>query len=253
MVDCNSLSTTRLANRSAPTAWPDGPIAGWDLETTSVDNEEARIVSAALVLDVPDEHRQWVKTWLVNPGIEIPLGATAVHGITTEAVQRDGMNAGTAIAQMQTAFGMIRDEYGSIPLAIFNGAYDLTVLDRELGRHLDCSLSDISLPIIDPLVCDRKLDKYRKGKRTLAAISAAYGIAIKGAHTADGDVLCTIRLARVIGAKYPQIGKKDPAKLQEWQQKAYREWAEHYQGYRRSQGDTDCVIPKEWPYKERKA
>lgn len=245
------MTTATLPDWLTATSWPDGPIAGWDLETTSVDNEEARIVSAALVLDVPDENKRWVKTWLVDPGIEIPLEATAVHGITTEAVQRDGMNASTAIAEMEIAFRLIREEYGSIPLAIFNGAYDLTVLDRELGRHLDSRLGDIGLPIIDPLVCDRKLDKYRKGRRTLAAISAAYGIAIKGAHTAEGDVLCTIQLARAVGRKYPAIGMRSVSDLRDWQKEAQRQWAEHYQEYRRSQGDTECVIPGDWPYKER--
>jgi DNA polymerase-3 subunit epsilon len=235
----------------ASDTWADGSIAGWDLETTSVETDEARIVSAALVLDVPAEDKRWVKTWLVNPGIEIPLAATAVHGITTEAVQRDGIPAATAITEMQTAFAMIRQEYGAIPLAIFNAAYDLTVLDRELARHLDGSIGDVGLPIIDPLVCDRKLDKYRKGKRTLAAISAAYGIAIKGAHTADGDVLCTIKLARAIGSKYPFLRAHKPANLQAWQANAQQEWAKHYQEYRREHGDAECVIPGDWPYRER--
>src|SRR5699024_2036021 len=62
-------------------AWHVGPLLGFDTETTGVDVFTDRVVTAATVLteDGSDE----VRTWLDDPGVEIPAGAAAVPGITT--------------------------------------------------------------------------------------------------------------------------------------------------------------------------
>lgn len=56
----------------------------FDLETTGIDVETARIVTAHV--GAIDANGSVIERsdWLVNPGVVIPPQATAVHGITTE-------------------------------------------------------------------------------------------------------------------------------------------------------------------------
>jgi len=56
----------------------------------------------------------------------------------------------------------------------FNGSYDLTVLDRELGRHLSSDLT-VTGPVVDPHIIDRALDR-RRGKRTLEEIDGTWPV-----------------------------------------------------------------------------
>ncbi|GAA3072253.1 hypothetical protein GCM10020000_66220 [Streptomyces olivoverticillatus] len=48
--------------------WFDGPLAAFDTETTGVDVEHDRIVSAALVTQSQEGALPVVTRWLVNPG-----------------------------------------------------------------------------------------------------------------------------------------------------------------------------------------
>ena len=57
-------------------------VLSFDLETTSANPFEARIVTSALVhIDSGGAHPQEL---LADPGVPIPEAATKVHGITTE-------------------------------------------------------------------------------------------------------------------------------------------------------------------------
>lgn len=72
------------------TCWYEGPLAAFDTETTGVDVETDRIVSAAVVVQDAAGTRPRVSRWLVNPGVPVPAGATAVHGLTDEHLQCNG-------------------------------------------------------------------------------------------------------------------------------------------------------------------
>lgn len=72
------------------TCWYEGPLAAFDTETTGVDVERDRIVSAALVVQDGPGSRPRATRWLVNPGTSVPEGATAVHGLTDEHLQLNG-------------------------------------------------------------------------------------------------------------------------------------------------------------------
>lgn len=54
------------------TRWYEGPLAAFDTETTGVDVERDRIVSAALVVQECAGGRARSTRWLVNPGIPVP-------------------------------------------------------------------------------------------------------------------------------------------------------------------------------------
>ncbi|MGW4866231.1 hypothetical protein ACWEO6_33780, partial [Streptomyces sp. NPDC004291] len=61
--------------------WTGHVLGGFDLETTGPEPESARIVSACLAYFAGGQLHK--RTWLLDPGCEIPAGATEVHGITT--------------------------------------------------------------------------------------------------------------------------------------------------------------------------
>lgn len=76
--------------------WHKSRFCAFDLETTGVDPETARIVSAAVVTFSDGEAIE-SRTWLVNPYVPIPDEATTLHGITDEMVRREGVSTEEAI------------------------------------------------------------------------------------------------------------------------------------------------------------
>jgi DNA polymerase-3 subunit epsilon len=172
----------------------------FDLETTGVDVETCRIVTAHVgVIDASGASLE-TRSWLADPGVEIPEGASAVHGITTEFARANGRPATEVVAEVVDA---LRELFSrGIPVAIYNAPYDLTLLNREAQRHGIAPLES-PRPIIDPLVIDKFVDRYRKGKRTLTAAAEHYGVALTSAHDAAADAIAAGRVAQALVAKYP--------------------------------------------------
>lgn len=171
------------------TSWFEGPLAAFDTETTGVDTETDRIVSAALVVQDAPGLRPRVTRWLVNPGVPVPESATAVHGLTEEYVQRHGRWPAPVMYEMAEA--LTEQARAGRPLVVMNAPFDLTLLDRELRRHRASSLGRwlerTPLHVLDPHVLDKHLDRYRKGRRTLTDLCAHYGVELAGAHDAAAD------------------------------------------------------------------
>lgn len=184
--------------------WWERALVGFDTETTGPDPETARIVTACVAVHDPqhptDTSRVW--DWLVNPGVEIPAEATAVHGITTERAAAEGVDPAVAVRAIITVllgFGL--------PIVAFNAAYDFTVLDREARRYgLEPLVPDV---VVDPFVLDKQLDRYRRGKRTLTAACEHYGVELTNAHDATADALAAVGLVRAMGqrAPFPQAAR----------------------------------------------
>nr|WP_255375855.1 exonuclease domain-containing protein [Saccharomonospora sp. CUA-673] len=80
-----------------------------DVETTDVDPHRSRLVSAAVVMIGPTApgRRREVKTWqwLADPEVEIPVEATAIHGISTETARRDGAPQPKSLARWLRYWG----------------------------------------------------------------------------------------------------------------------------------------------------
>lgn len=184
--------------------WWQGRMIALDLETTAPDPEEARIVTAAVV-GVGGGEPTVSKTWLADPGVEIPDEAAEVHGITTEQARAEGAPIAEVVEALQIeVFAAVAKR---LPIVVFNARYDFTVLDRECTRHLPDkpgllvpSMLD-QLLVVDPLVLDKWLDRYRKGSRKLLDTCAHYGAKLDDAHDASFDALAAARLAWCIGAK----------------------------------------------------
>lgn len=205
--------------------WHDRPLIGFDLETTGVDPETARIVSAAVVVAGGGLETE-TRTWLADPGVPIPDEAAAVHGITTERARAEGRPARDVVDEVTQELLVVG--VALRPLVIFNARYDLTVLDCEIRRHgIDFPplTSWERLRVVDPLVLDKWLHRYRKGSRKLAAQAEHYGAVLDDAHNADSDALTACRVAWCIGKRGEPIrrvrGRDDAIELANLR----REWA----------------------------
>ncbi|AXI80683.1 exonuclease domain-containing protein [Peterkaempfera bronchialis] len=198
------------------TRWYEGPLAAFDTETTGVDVEHDRIVSAALVLQAAPGAPAQTLTWLADPGIPIPEAARAVHGITDDQVREHGRPPRTVVEEIARA--LAARARAEVPLVVMNAPYDLTLLDRELKRHrgspLGEHLADAPLLVLDPRVLDKHVDRYRKGRRTLTDLCAHYGVTLGAAHDAGADALASLHLVRELGRRHPgTLGALSPAEL----------------------------------------
>ena len=232
-------------------SWAHGAFLGFDTETTGVDVEHDRIVTAALVHR--DAAGTRVSTWLIDPGIEIPAAATAIHGISTEHARAHGSPPARALDEIATA---LADELGKgTPVVAFNASYDLCLLDAELRRYglvtLPERLGREVSPVIDPLVLDRAEARYRPGKRKLADLCAVYRVADTGSlHTADVDVVATLDVLAQIVTRYPHLGELSLDALHDYQVAAHRTWAEGFNAWRHERGLTGPDAGLSWPARE---
>lgn len=221
-------------------------MLGFDTESTGTDPATARIVTAAALYIGPGPGRRETqpRDWLISPGVPIPAAASAVHGITDE-IAAGGMEPGMALVEIA---GVIEEAaQRGIPVVAFNACYDLTLLDSELARH---GLDPLGFRhVIDPLVIDRALDKYRKGSRKLDAVCRHYQIDPGDSHQASADCHAAARLAWKLAARYPaEVGDIPLADLHGKQQEWQAEWAAHYQEYLRTWGGKpDAQIDGTWP------
>ncbi|MEV7075215.1 3'-5' exonuclease [Streptomyces sp. NPDC091972] len=231
------------------TCWYEGPLAAFDTETTGVDIETDRIVSAAVVVQDAAGTRPRVSRWLVNPGVPVPAGATAVHGLTDEHLQRNGR--WPAPVMFEIAETLAEQAAAGRPLVVMNAPFDLTVLDRELRRHrassLDRWLGSSPLLVLDPRVLDKHLDRYRKGRRTLTDLCEHYGVTLDGAHDAAADAQAALDVVRAIGRRFAaRLERLEPTELHSLQAVWHAAQARGLQAWFARSGSEESVDPA-WP------
>lgn len=232
------------------TAWQDRVFAGFDLETTGVDPQNDRIVTASIVYINPDGTRNRPdRNWLVNPGIAIPEQASDVHGISTEKAIRDGMASAQAVSEIRAE--VLALLLAGTPLVVFNASYDLTMLSAESVRHgaepLAAEPGFQNAIVLDPLVIDRAVDRFRRGKRTLVAMSEHYGVTLEDAHSSDADSVASCLIARKLVAGSPQLSSMSVGEAMKIQSKWKSDWAAGFQKWLRNKGNADAVISGQWP------
>lgn len=223
-------------------SWAD-ELGVFDVETTGVDIEAARIVSAhvGVLGEGGDLVSRW--DWLVDPGVEIPRQAQAIHGISTERARAEGRDAAEAVAEiLERLSGLFRR---GIAVVAYNAPYDFTVLDREARRHGLQALVEPG-PVVDPLVLDRAVDKYRRGKRTLQVTCDHYGVQLENAHDASDDAVAAGRLAQELARRFRQLDLDAPT-LHERQKTWSREQAEDFEAYMRRVKDPSFRAAVGWP------
>ena len=228
-------------------SWHLGRLAGFDTETTGVDVENDRIVTACIV-EVGGQLPPAPSNWLLNPNVDIPEQATAVHGISTEMAKKEGQDAAEGIAQIVAALAQV--VLAGTPLVVMNAPFDLTLLDREARRYGVQPLTDIvgdDLRVLDPRVVDKHVDMYRSGKRTLTDLCAHYRVRLDGAHAADADAIAACRVMWRLGCSYSKLAEMSLEELHKAQAAWHAEWAVDFQAHLRRKGETNAVIDGSWP------
>ncbi|MEU0979099.1 3'-5' exonuclease [Streptomyces griseus] len=226
--------------------WHLDRMCGFDLETTGVDTETDRIVTACVVM-LGGKHPTQATTWLANPGVEIPEGAAKVHGITTEVARAEGQPAGQVVEQIIAE--LAQASYAGIPIVIMNASFDLTLLDREAERHRVHPLTGegrSNLRVVDPRILDRQVDRYRSGKRTLTHLCQHYDVRLDAAHSADADAVAACRVAWRQATRYPQLAAMTLDELHTAQVAWAAEQAASLQEYLRKK-DPAAVVEGAWP------
>jgi len=203
----------------------------FDLETTGIDPFS----------DVPVSWTLGDKSGLVNPGRDIPDGASAIHGITNDMV----VDAESLLNSTFMLRGAL-DSYWSAGKIIIgmNVSYDLTMVQalcEKAGTFITIG------PVIDVLIIDRHFDKWRKGKRTLTDLCVHYDVVLENAHTSEADAnACTFILEKQIEL-YPKL-QYMPTHNNDVMREWYREWLSSYDTYRVKTGQEP--VPKgryDWP------
>jgi DNA polymerase-3 subunit epsilon len=238
--------------------WLEGTLVGFDTETTGVNPSSDRIVTAAVIAREGSSGIPSRRTWLIDPGIEIPAAATAIHGITTLRARAEGSPPEEALEEIA---GLLTEALiAGHPVVGFNVSYDLAILEADLNRHhlatlaqrLEAGVPSGIRPIVDPLVLDRHLDQWRKGKRKLIDLCEAYGVVVDtdNLHSADADVLATLDLISAMGRTHPALGEIDVQDLHDLEEAAHRKWAESFRAWLISRGRTEDLPDPGWPLPE---
>jgi DNA polymerase-3 subunit epsilon len=226
--------------------WHSGLLGSYDCETTGTDPFSSRLVSAAFVTSAGARHE-----FLVDPGVEIPAEAAAVHGISTEHARTHGSDP---VAALERIAVLLAEHLGAgAPLIVFNAPFDLTLLEAELERHGLKALRDrvpAIAPIVDPLLIDRTLDRFRKGSRTLESQCSHYGVAIENAHDACSDALAAMGVAKAQALRFPELAAASASELHaqqvEWKVAAEEDFA----AYKARRGESYIAEPG-WPLRTR--
>ncbi|MDP5093581.1 MAG: exonuclease domain-containing protein [Polaribacter sp.] len=168
------------------------PIIFFDLETTGVNIATDRIVEISILKVFPNGNKE-SKTWLVNPEIEIPAEASAIHGITNEKVVTEPTFKELAV----TVNDMIYD----CDLAGFNSnRFDIPLLAEELMR------AGIDFDMKNRKAIDVQVIFHKKEQRTLSAGYQFYcGKDLEGAHGAEADTNATYEILLAQLDKYSDI------------------------------------------------
>ncbi|OLT27771.1 hypothetical protein BJF83_17460 [Nocardiopsis sp. CNR-923] len=230
-------------------SWHNGLICAVDAESTGVDIESDRIVTWSRWIIDPAKGRKTHAGWLLDPGVEIPEAASAIHGISTADARARGQQAASAVREIAgDLVSWSRD--GAVTVA-FNAQYDVSLLHRECLRHghtTEAAALESLRPVVDPFVIDKGLDRYRRGSRKLVDVAAHYGIELSAedAHGSAADSLAAARVAYVIATRHDHIGRMDPAALHALQQEWKADQAKSLQRHLRKT-DPSATCAPEWP------
>lgn len=174
-------------------------VGVFDLETTGIDVTADRIVTAHVGLLDASGRVIRARDWLADPGIAIPEGASAIHGISTEHARAQGRPAVEVVAEVVEAVRAVLD--AGIPVVAYNAPFDFSLLKHESLRHGIVPIENPA-PVIDPLVVDKAYDRWRRGKRTLEVVAAHYAVRLEAAHEASADAVAAGRVAQALAERF---------------------------------------------------
>lgn len=169
-----------------------------DTETNGLDDGEKavadpRVVELAAVrfdMGVPTRRAHAI----VRTGVPIPADASAIHGVTDERCEAEGVSIADAWGRVLALY----DEPTDCTVA-YNGAFDFRFLNRDVKRARGEGVAiptpppALRPPWLDVLVWVRHeaIDKFVRGqgRHKLAATCTRHGIELAKAHSAEADAL----------------------------------------------------------------
>lgn len=223
---------------------------GFDIESTGIDPRTDRIVTFSVIAQ-DSSREQTLYEWTINPGVEIPEGAAAVHGVTTEIAVRDGRHPKEVLPEIMSVLNYELSFEDAI-LTAYNCPFDLTMLREEYKRHgiipKDSTyVEDLvaHVGIIDPLVMDKEIYKFRRGSRKLTDVAEFHGFNLVNAHNSTADVEATIYLAERFMSLIPE--EASVQEILELQATAKKRQAESLSEYFKKQDREDWRVDGSWP------
>lgn len=231
-----------MSSLTEAASWVDEPWLSLDTETTGVDWTRDRVVEVAVVVVYPDGTTGDSFTTVVNPGVEIPEEASAIHGITTDRARDEGVTTADALAEVARRIF----DHGHHPIVMFNARFDWPILLAEAERH-GVEFPFLA-PVLDPFLVDRMVDKYRKGGRKLMLVAQHYAVELDevDAHGALADAVASARVMRAIVARFPQVGRHSLASVFLRQVRGHEQWRQGFVEYKR-RTDPAFDIDPGWP------
>ena len=168
------------------------PIVFFDLETTGVNIAQDRIVEISM-LRISPNGKEDSFTQRINPEIEIPYFATAVHGITNEMVLNEPKFREFAPKVLEFIKGC--------DLAGFNSnRFDIPILAEELLR------ADLDFSMKNRIAVDVQTIFHKKEQRTLSAALKFYcNKDLENAHSAEADTLATYEILKAQIERYDDL------------------------------------------------
>lgn len=225
--------------------WHEGTLAVLDLEATGVDTSTARVIEVGLFRVEADGASVPLVEELIDPNVPLPARVTQITGIRPEDLAADGGDPVDVLTVTSAAISVLVGD--GVPIVIYNATYDWPLLAAEFARHGIPPLPGVPPAIlIDPLVLDRHVDRYRRGKRDLVTVAEHYGVPLNGAHRAAGDSAATIAVARRIGERYSRLHLEGPD-LVALQVRAHDTWRTSLNEYLTRSGSSRPEITEEWP------
>ena len=227
------------------TLWSTRPLVCVDFETTGVDPFTDRVVQVAAVSVAPDGSAEDEWTTIVNPGIEVPDEAAAVHGITTERARTEGTFLVSAFATLAPI--VRKAAIGGQAVCIYNARFDWPLAICEAER------AGIDWPtgvgIVDPYLIDRMCDRFRPGKRKLTLVSEHYRVPLddEDAHGALADATAAGRVMWALLESYPSIARHSLASVMLRQIKGHEVDRQRFVSWMRSNADPEFDTPPGWP------
>lgn len=248
--DLNGVHTYKASEtkENEVSDWTQGRLLGFDLETTGTDPRKDVPVSFSFVF-YEGGLKTHVVGGIINPEIEIPDTAIAVHGISNERAIQEGRDLKKAVAEI--AESLVVGSKANIPVVGMNVSFDLKMIDCLSQKFFGKSLSEQGFtgPVLDVLVIDRFYDKYRKGGRKLIDLCAHYGVdETEMLHDAQNDVEACIAVLLKQCSKYPEMLSMGLDALYLSEQDWHRDWAENFSRYLVSKGsDPLSELNHLWP------
>jgi DNA polymerase-3 subunit epsilon len=231
-------------------SWLDNRALAFDFETTGLNPETARIVTAAVITrgggNNPGFHD--ARTWLSDvDGAEIPTAASDIHKVTTAKAHADGDPAAEVVEDIAATLHQALAE--GTPVVAMNARFDFTILDRECRRYglatLEQRLGREVGPVIDTYILDKQVDMFRRGSRKLEALARHYSVTLVDAHTADADARAAVEVAVAIAQRYRHL-QVDADLLHSWQVQWAAQQAVSLEEYKR-RTDRTAVVEGAWP------